>query len=78
MITFLPYSIFSLVPYGEKKFDKVNLGFMCLGFGGHQSDRFQLQSVVSLQLLALYLFTKNGNKRQGQKASSEVTCDITY
>lgn len=51
---------------------------MCLGFGGHQSDRFQLQSVVSLQLLALYLFTKNGNKRQGQKASSEVTCDITY
>lgn len=75
---FLPYSIISLAPYGEKKFDEVNLGFMVLSFGGDQNDRFQLQSVASLRLLSLYRFTKNGNKIQGQKANSEVTCDITY
>jgi len=66
---FLPYSISSLVPHGEKKFDEVNLGFMFLGSGRDQNGRFQLQSVASLQLLSLYLFTKNGNKIQGQKAS---------
>lgn len=39
-IIFLPYSIISLVPYGEKKFDKVNLSFMFLGFGGDQMVDF--------------------------------------
>lgn len=64
----LLYSVISLLPYGEKKIDKVKLGFMFLDFEGDQNEvEIKLQSVESIQLLSLYLFTKNGNIRTKSK-----------
>lgn len=75
-IIFLPYSIISLVPYGEKKFDKVNLSFMFLGFGGDQMVDFSCKVSWAFNCYPYTSLLKPEIK--GQKTSSEVTCDITH